>query len=147
RRRRRGASTRPGRCPVFRSRCRSSGRCTSPFSARPRRRRSRPRCYHGGGTAGATAKLRLRDTAGIVEPIRPVTASPQEVLMPEAVIVEAVRSPVGRKNGKLAAVRPDDLAANVLRTLVERARIEPELVEDVIFGCVDQLGEQGFNIA
>ncbi|HEV8673073.1 MAG TPA: thiolase family protein [Methylomirabilota bacterium] len=67
--------------------------------------------------------------------------------MPDAVIVEAVRSPVGRKNGKLAAVRPDDLAAHVLRALVQRAGVAPDVVEDVILGCVDQLGEQGFNIA
>ncbi|MGH7321827.1 MAG: thiolase family protein [Candidatus Rokuibacteriota bacterium] len=67
--------------------------------------------------------------------------------MGDAVIVEAVRSPVGRKNGKLSGVRPDDLAAHVLRALVERARLDPGVVEDVILGCVDQVGEQGFNIA
>ena len=67
--------------------------------------------------------------------------------MREAVIVEAVRSPVGRKNGKLAGVRPDDLAAHVLSELVRRAGIDPAVVEDVILGCVDQLGEQGLNIA
>ncbi len=67
--------------------------------------------------------------------------------MRDTVIVEAVRSPVGRKNGKLAGVRPDDLAAHVLRALVERTRLDPEVVEDVILGCVDQVGEQGFNIA
>src|SRR5262245_43361720 len=67
--------------------------------------------------------------------------------MADAVIVEAVRSPVGKKNGKLAVVRPDDLAAHVIRALVDRAGVDPGAVEDVIFGCVDQLGEQGFNIA
>jgi acetyl-CoA acyltransferase len=67
--------------------------------------------------------------------------------MPHAVIVEAVRSPIGRRNGKLAGVRPDDLAAHVLRALVERAGIDPAVVEDVILGCVDQVGEQAFNIA
>jgi len=67
--------------------------------------------------------------------------------MPAAVIVEAVRSAVGRKNGKLAGVRPDDLAAHVLAELVRRADVDPAVVEDVILGCVDQLGEQGFNIA
>ncbi|MGH7276566.1 MAG: thiolase family protein, partial [Candidatus Rokuibacteriota bacterium] len=64
-----------------------------------------------------------------------------------AVIVGAVRSAVGRKNGKLSGVRPDDLAAHVLKELVARAKIDPTEVEDVILGCVDQLGEQGFNIA
>ena len=67
--------------------------------------------------------------------------------MREAVIVEAVRSPVGRKNGKLAPVRPDDLAAHVIHALVQRAGVDPVIVEDVILGCVDQLGEQAFNIA
>ena len=67
--------------------------------------------------------------------------------MRDALIVGAVRSAVGRKNGKLAGVRPDDLAAHVLRELVARVGIDPTEVEDVILGCVDQLGEQGFNIA
>jgi acetyl-CoA acyltransferase len=67
--------------------------------------------------------------------------------MREAVIVGAVRSAVGRKNGKLSGARPDDLAAHVLKALVARAKIDPTEVEDVILGCVDQLGEQGFNIA
>jgi acetyl-CoA acyltransferase len=67
--------------------------------------------------------------------------------MREAVIVGAVRTAVGKRNGRLAAVRPDDLAAHTLRALVERVGIDPGEVEDVILGCVDQLGEQGMNIA
>jgi acetyl-CoA acetyltransferase family protein len=67
--------------------------------------------------------------------------------MREVVIVEAARSAVGRKNGKLAAVRPDDLAAHLLGALVQRSGVDPVLIEDVILGCVDQVGEQGFNIA
>src|SRR5574342_1368169 len=67
--------------------------------------------------------------------------------MRDAIIVGAVRSAVGRKGGKLSTVRPDDLAAHVLRELVARVKIDPTEVEDVILGCVDQLGEQGFNIA
>jgi acetyl-CoA acetyltransferase family protein len=67
--------------------------------------------------------------------------------MHEVVIVEAARSAVGRKNGKLAAVRPDDLAAHVLEALIQRSGVDPVLIEDVILGCVDQVGEQGFNIA
>ncbi|MBI2161599.1 MAG: thiolase family protein [Candidatus Rokubacteria bacterium] len=67
--------------------------------------------------------------------------------MRDAVIVGAVRSAVGRKGGKLSAVRPDDLAAHVLKELVARVKVDPTEVEDVILGCVDQLGEQGFNIA
>jgi acetyl-CoA acetyltransferase family protein len=67
--------------------------------------------------------------------------------MNDAVIVGAVRTAVGRKNGKLAAVRPDDLLADTLAALVERTGVDPGEVEDVIIGCVDQLGEQGMNIA
>ena len=67
--------------------------------------------------------------------------------MHDAVIVGAVRTAVGKKNGGLAPVRPDDLAALVLGELVERAGIDAGHVEDVILGCVDQLGEQGMNIA
>ena len=67
--------------------------------------------------------------------------------MREAVIVAATRTPVGRKNGVLAEVRADDLAADVLEEVVSRAGIEKALVEDVIFGCVTQTLEQGGNIA
>ncbi|OLB13459.1 MAG: acetyl-CoA acetyltransferase [Candidatus Rokubacteria bacterium 13_1_20CM_4_68_9] len=67
--------------------------------------------------------------------------------MRDAVIVGAARTAVGRKNGKLSPVRPDDLAAKVLGDLIARVGVDPAEVEDVILGCVDQLGEQGFNIA
>jgi acetyl-CoA acyltransferase len=67
--------------------------------------------------------------------------------MPTAVIVDAVRSPLGRRNGKLKDVHPVDLAAHVLRAIVERNDLDPALVEDVIMGCVMQVGEQGINIA
>ena len=67
--------------------------------------------------------------------------------MRDAVIVGAARTAVGRKNGRLSPVRPDDLAAMVLKDLVARVNVDPAEVEDVILGCVDQLGEQGFNIA
>ena len=67
--------------------------------------------------------------------------------MNNAVIVGAVRTAVGRKNGKLAGVRPDDLLADTLKALVTRVKIDPSEVEDVVMGCVDQVGEQGFNIA
>ena len=67
--------------------------------------------------------------------------------MQNAVIVGAVRTAVGRKNGKLSGVRPDDLLADTLKALVERVKIDPSEVEDVVMGCVDQVGEQGLNIA
>jgi acetyl-CoA acetyltransferase family protein len=67
--------------------------------------------------------------------------------MNNAVIVGATRTAVGKRNGKLSTVRPDDLLADTLKALVERTKIDPSEVEDVIIGCVDQLGEQGLNIA
>ena len=63
-----------------------------------------------------------------------------------AYIVDAVRSPIGRKNGTLAAMRGDDLAAQVLSTLVGRSDLDPAAIEDVQMGCVTQIGEQGWNI-
>ncbi len=67
--------------------------------------------------------------------------------MREAVIVEAVRSPMGRRNGSLRGMRPDDLAAAVINALLDRTGINPYLVEDLIMGCVTQVGEQGYNVA
>jgi acetyl-CoA acyltransferase len=67
--------------------------------------------------------------------------------MREVVIVEAVRTPIGRRNGKLKDMHPVVLGSLVLRELVSRGGIEPALVEDVVFGCVSQHGEQGLNIA
>jgi acetyl-CoA acyltransferase len=66
--------------------------------------------------------------------------------MPSAVIVDAVRSPLGRRNGKLKDVHPVDLAAHSLSALVERNDLDPALVEDVIMGCVMQVGDQGINL-
>ena len=67
--------------------------------------------------------------------------------MAEAVIVEAVRSPVGKRNGGLSGVHPGELSAQVLNGLVERAGVDPGLVDDVIWGCVMQAGEQALDIA
>lgn len=67
--------------------------------------------------------------------------------MAEAVIVEAVRSPVGKRNGGLSGVHAAELSAQVLNGLVGRAGVDPELVEDVIWGCVMQAGEQALDIA
>ena len=66
--------------------------------------------------------------------------------MPEAYIVDAVRSPIGRRNGALSSIRGDELAAQVLNGLVERNSLDPGEVEDVQLGCVTQIGEQGWNI-
>ena len=67
--------------------------------------------------------------------------------MSDAVIVAAVRTPVGKRNGGLSGVHPVDLSAHVLNALAERAGVSPELVDDVIWGCVSQVGEQTFDIA
>ncbi|OMF59633.1 acetyl-CoA acetyltransferase [Paenibacillus sp. FSL R5-0490] len=67
--------------------------------------------------------------------------------MREAVIVEGVRTPVGRKNGLLKDIRADDLAAEALKALVKRAGLKPEMIDDVILGCVSQIGEQTGDIA
>src|SRR6478752_6550038 len=66
--------------------------------------------------------------------------------MSDALIVDAVRSPIGRKNGTLSKIRGDDLAAQVLNALVARHDVDPAVVEDVQMGCVTQIGEQGWNI-
>src|SRR5205814_1375762 len=66
--------------------------------------------------------------------------------MREVVIVEAARTPIGRRNGKLKDVHPVVLGSLVLREVVTRAGIEPSMVDDVVFGCVSQAGEQSLNI-
>jgi len=66
--------------------------------------------------------------------------------MPDALIVDAVRSPIGKRNGTLASVRADELAAQVLNGLAERTGIDPAVVDDVQMGCVTQLGEQALNV-
>jgi acetyl-CoA acetyltransferase family protein len=67
--------------------------------------------------------------------------------MQEAVIIDAIRTPIGALGGALAAVRPDDLAALVLKTLVQRTGIDPTLIEEVYMGCANQAGEDNRNIA
>jgi acetyl-CoA C-acetyltransferase len=67
--------------------------------------------------------------------------------VPEAFIVEAVRSPVGRRGGGLSHVHPVDLAAHALKALLGRVDVDPAAVDDVILGCVDQIGSQGGNVA
>ncbi|MBN9099306.1 MAG: acetyl-CoA C-acyltransferase [Pseudonocardia sp.] len=67
--------------------------------------------------------------------------------MRDAVIVEAVRTPVGKRNGGLSGVHPVDLSAHVLTALAERSGVDPALVDDVVWGCVSQAGEQTFDIA
>ncbi len=67
--------------------------------------------------------------------------------MPTAVIVDAVRTARGKRKGSLATTHPLDLAAHVLKAAIRRTKIEPKVVDDVVLGCVTQIGEQGLNIA
>jgi acetyl-CoA acyltransferase len=66
--------------------------------------------------------------------------------VPDALIIDAVRSPIGKKNGTLSSIRGDELAAQVLNGLLERHEVNPGEIEDVQLGCVTQIGEQGWNI-
>ena len=67
--------------------------------------------------------------------------------MNDVVILSAVRTPIGKVRGALASVRPDDMAAHVIRAAVERAGVAPEAIEDVYFGCANQAGEDNRNVA
>src|SRR5207247_8518692 len=66
--------------------------------------------------------------------------------MREALIVDAVRSPIGKRNGSLSKIRADELAGQVLNGLVGRQELDPVEIEDIQMGCVSQVGEQGWNI-
>ena len=67
--------------------------------------------------------------------------------MKDVVIIDAIRSPVGKHNGALSSVRPDDLLARVLKALMERTCVDPALVEDVYAGCGNQAGEDNRDVA
>ena len=67
--------------------------------------------------------------------------------MTDAVIVDAIRTPIGALGGVLASVRPDDLAALVIKEIVQRNKLDPALVEEVFFGCANQAGEDNRNVA
>src|ERR1700722_18228849 len=66
--------------------------------------------------------------------------------MPDVVIIDAVRTPVGRRNGGLATVHPADLLGIAISALVERTGIDPGAVQQLVAGCVSQVGEQSFNV-
>ena len=67
--------------------------------------------------------------------------------MSEAWIIDGVRTPIGRHGGGLAAVRPDDLAAVTIEALLERTGVDPESIDDVLFGCINQAGEDNRNVS
>ncbi|NDZ93457.1 acetyl-CoA C-acetyltransferase [Streptomyces sp. SID6673] len=66
---------------------------------------------------------------------------------PQAYIVDAVRTPVGKRNGSLAKTHPADMGAHVMSSIIDRTGIDPDVVDDVVFGCVDAIGPQAGNIA
>src|SRR5437016_14585798 len=68
-------------------------------------------------------------------------------MMRDAVILDAVRTPVGRYAGALRDVRPDDLAAHVIQAIVRRNTLDPAAIEDVVLGCANQAGEDNRNVA
>src|SRR5919107_3465476 len=68
-------------------------------------------------------------------------------MVTDALIVDAVRSPIGRRNGSLSKLRGDELGAQVFDALVGRHDLDPGEIEDVQLGCVTQIGEQGWNLA
>lgn len=94
-----------------------------------------PPWTHGGYAGRGVSAARRRRAKGLVVQVR------------DAVIVEALRSPIGRRNGSLKDVHPVDLSGEVLKGLIGKAGIDPGIVDDVIWGCVGQVGEQAFNIA
>ena len=65
----------------------------------------------------------------------------------EPVIIDAVRTPIGKREGAFKDVRPDDLGSIALNALLDRTKIDPDLIEDLVIGCVTQRGEQGGNVA
>jgi 3-oxoadipyl-CoA thiolase len=67
--------------------------------------------------------------------------------MPDAVIIDAIRTPIGALGGMLATIRPDDLAAQVLKALIQKTQIDPAIVEEVYLGCANQAGEDNRNVA
>lgn len=67
--------------------------------------------------------------------------------MPEAVIIDALRTPIGNLGGKLSTIRPDDLAAMTIKAIIERNQLDPALIEEVYLGCANQAGEDNRNVA
>ncbi|MDQ3389446.1 MAG: acetyl-CoA C-acyltransferase [Gemmatimonadota bacterium] len=82
-----------------------------------------------------------------VDPSRVAGHGPLSTSTTDVFVIDACRTPVGRYGGVLASVRPDDLAAVVIRALVQRTDIDPAAVDDVIFGCANQAGEDNRNVA
>ena len=130
---------------------RSQARCCSKPSAVS----SEARAPGAGAWASSQARASARKASSAGEKVRSMPAriwhtvrySATMASMPNAVIVDAVRTPVGRRGGRLSGWHAVDLAAQPLLALVERNDLDPALVEDVIMGCTMTVGEQAMNIA
>ena len=136
---------------------------SGPRSSGPRRRsRARPRPRAIGWAASPPARRPSRDTsarspgrsragparrARRMPRTRPRGPSVRSRPMPDAVILDALRTPIGRYAGVLAPVRPDDLAARAIAAAVERNGIDPASVDEVYMGCTNQAGEDNRNVA
>src|ERR1700739_4133057 len=99
---------------------------------------------------------RVQQARGAVEPLvrrlrarrsRLAVTAAADRMSREAYIIGAVRTPTGRKKGSLAEVHAADLGAHVMRALIERTGVDPAAVDDVIFGCIDQIGPMAANVA
>src|SRR4029079_4191152 len=84
---------------------------------------------------------------GAASPARSCSHFSQRKPMPEAYIIDAVRSPVGKRNGGLSKVHPADLGAHSIGALMDNVDVDPAAVDDVVFGCVDTIGPQAGDIA
>lgn len=96
---------------------------------------------------GAGAGLSPHPKRKLVRSVDEATHIRARRVMRDAVIVQAVRTPIGKIRGALSAVRPDDLLATTLKGLVQRAGVEPDVIEEVFVGCANQAGEDNRNIA
>ena len=133
---RRRSTSKPASCRCRTPRARAPGK---PAGCTSRRMRA---SWHRRSRAGDHRYDPAHSSPHSVEELTLGTIADHDV-----VIVEAARSPLGRRNGGLATVHPVDLLATVQRTVIERSGIDPALVGQVIGGCVSQVGEQTFNIA
>ena len=123
----------------------SDGRPSACWSTCPRNRRlTRPSSLT---FRSSSARICVKERRLSSRNDRPTGGGREAVPMSEAFIVGAVRTPVGRRGGALSGAHPADLGAHVLRAIVDRTGIDPAAVDDVIFGCVSQVGPQAFNIA
>src|SRR6195256_6077254 len=98
-------------------------------------------------SSSRTCKRRRRRARSLRRASQPSLPSEPKSNLPQAVIVATARTPMGRYGGELKGIRPDDLAAIVLREVCERAHVKPSEVDDVILGCANQAGEDNRNIA